>query len=110
AASRAIRRILAGAQEGLEVGLLLLLRFELLQHRFGDAESGPARHSRREIHVAPFWMERRVLQPVKAVEQILDETLDLGITIGLFRPVVDGQHGGNGDRVYAVVPLQKVWI
>src|SRR6185312_1445681 len=51
------------AQEGLEVGFLLLLplRLGLLQHLLGGSEPGPARDRGGQIHVAPLRMEGRTL-------------------------------------------------
>src|SRR5260370_33043257 len=52
------------AQEGVEVGalllFLLLLGLDLLQQVICRAEPRPARYGRRQVHVTPFRMVRRV--------------------------------------------------
>ena len=102
------------AYEGVEVGslllFLLLLGLYLLQHVFGHAKPGPAGYRGRQIYVAPFRMIGRVLQRVPAREQILDETADLRIAVGVFRPIEHRKHCRNRYRVDAILTLQQVGV
>jgi hypothetical protein len=91
-------------QEGFEVVFERLRRLGLrlaqtLQHLIGNAEAGPSGNSRGKIDVAPFRVIRRMLEFVPIFKETFNEAFHATESIGFFRPIVDGKHGGYGNGV-----------
>lgn len=70
----------------------------------------PAGHRSREVDVFPGGMERRLLELGEPREQSVDEADHALVSSGPRMPVIDGEHGRNGDGFYFLARGDELWV
>ena len=83
---------------------------DLLQLLLCDPVAVPAGNLGCEVDVLPKRAVAGTLEAVEAVEQVVDEARYAAEAVGGARPIVDRQHGWNGDRLDLFARLQEVRI
>jgi hypothetical protein len=89
-------------------------REPLADHRthflLGDRVTRPTRHRGGEIYIVRFRVERRLSQPIEAIEKVIDEPLDSPVSVALLRPIVHRQERRDADSTDRLAYRNQVRI